>query len=387
MSTVSILAPEMLLVGKEMDLKQNWAVLVEETKIKEIAPKENLIQKYPEISVEEYPGKCMLPGLIDCHVHLMLYCGVPNYLEMVKLPEGEQAFTITRNLLLDLYSGVTYVRCMGDRFYLDITASKLIKEGKLTGPNLSPCGYGIRSSGGHGYNGVPTDGVDEVTKRVRENIANGAEWIKFYITGMWPAHGLIQCFYSMDEIKAMVDVAHRAGIPVTCHNIGGQALDDVLAAGIDCVEHAYFTTEKQIEMMQKNGNWVCLTASEYLTEKPCMVDWYKNRLLPYRPQVRECLSNIVKAGIPFVLGTDGMHGDFYMEMKYATEFGATEKMAIQAATINAAKMLKIDDSRGSVEEGKEADLVIVQGNPLENILAMKDVAAVYQGGVCKFSRG
>jgi imidazolonepropionase-like amidohydrolase len=134
-----IISASMMLDGEGLDSKNNQGILVDNGVIKETGPLETLKKKYTTVEVTAYDDCCITPGLIDCHVHLVLTCSVPNYLDRLAMPEGEMAYTIVNNIKNDIKSGVTTARCMGDRFYLDILTRRLIEEGTLDGPHLKGC--------------------------------------------------------------------------------------------------------------------------------------------------------------------------------------------------------------------------------------------------------
>jgi len=156
---------------------------------------------------------------------------------------------------------------------------------------------------------------------------------------------------------------------------------DSVEMGIDCVEHVYYVGELEIEALMKNNTPVCLTPSEYFTDKPNAPA--KNQVLfkANRPTVRKSMEMIISSGIPFVLGTDGMHGHLWQEADYAIEFGAAPSVVLSALTETAAKLLGIGRITGSLKEGLQADLLLIEGNPLENIKNLSRVKRVYKKGV------
>ena len=182
------------------------------------------------------------------------------------------------------------------------------------------------------------------------------------------AKGFPSSFYTEAETRLIIDMAHRAGVPVTSHCVGGQGMTDAIACGIDCLEHCYFATDDHIEMMLKAGTHVCLTMSEYFTEKEFMPTAMAKNFEKYRSIVHQRMRAIISSGIPYVLGTDGMHGRLWEEAVYLVEHGGTPESAVA-------------DSVGSLEVGKAADILVVAGAPLSDITALSQVLAVYQNGM------
>ena len=195
------------------------------------------------------------------------------------------------------------------------------------------------------------------------------------------AKGFPSSFYTEAETRLIIDMAHRAGVPVTSHCVGGQGMTDAIACGIDCLEHCYFATDDHIEMMLKAGTHVCLTMSEYFTEKEFMPTAMAKNFEKYRSIVHQRMRAIISSGIPYVLGTDGMHGRLWEEAVYLVEHGGTPESAVRALTVDAARLLGVADSVGSLEVGKAADILVVAGAPLSDITALSQVLAVYQNGM------
>jgi len=217
---------------------------------------------------------------------------------------------------------------------------------------------------------------------VRENIAAGADLIKIYITGTLRGPKGIPSFFSKEEIQTAVDEAHRVGIPVATHCIGGIGLEWALETGIDVIEHGYFLTDREIDLFAKSGRWLVMTPSIFFTDArirtlpPHMIEGH----LQQRDEVGQRMNAAVKAGVKFAVGTDGMHGGLAQEIKYLVDFGATTNQALMAATRQAARVCGLEDSIGTLEPGKFGDLIGVEGNPLEDIGSLKRVKTVISRG-------
>jgi len=324
----------------------------------------------------------LLPGLIDCHNHLSLDPTIENYLYRMNDSIPELTIRATLTMPVDLRSGVTTSRCLGDKGFLDIDCKKAVASGLIAGPRLLVATRGIRAPHGHGFVGYPFSGVEEIRCAVRENLAAGADLIKIYITGTLRSPDGIHSYFSREEIQVAVDEAHRAGAPVAAHCIGGAGFKQALEAGIDVIEHGYFIGEEEIELLHRSGTWLVMTPSIFFTDTriqtlpPNLIDGHYKQ----RHEVGESMVAAIKAGIKYTVGTDGMHGGMAQELKYLTDFGASPADALKAATLNAAKVCHMEDSIGALEPGKSADLIGVEGDPLEDIEALKRVKTVILQG-------
>ncbi len=324
----------------------------------------------------------LVPGLIDCHNHLSMDPTQDNWPAHLNDSDIEQTLRAVNNLLIDVKSGVTTARCLGDRNFLDVVCKKAIESGKLLGPRLIVATRGIRATHGHGMVGYPFDGPDSVRRAVRENVKAGADVIKLFITGTVRTGAELPCFPSSAEISTAIEEAHRAGLRTAAHCIGGIGFETCLSAGLDCFEHGYFFTDDQIEALLKSDRWLDLTPSPFFTEA-------RIRTLPVeiadafrkdRDEVAERMSAMIKSGVKFAAGTDGMHGGLAQEAEYLVGFGASPEQALTAVTRNAAAVLGLEETLGTLEAGKMADIVGVRGNPLEDIRALHRVTTVISRG-------
>jgi imidazolonepropionase-like amidohydrolase len=382
MSASFLIHHALVLTGTDLTPSEDCSVLVANGQISWIGKQDDRPSLPADLDIVDATGLTLMPGLIDCHNHLSLDCSLERYLERMNGSEAELTVIATKTLVRDLKSGVTTARCMGDRFYIDVFCRKAVLDGFLQGPRLKVSGIGMRASHGHGFVGMPFDGEQALRQAVRANLKQGVDWIKFYSTGTAvQPDGQILSYYSVPEITAVIEEAHRAGVPVTSHCIGGPALHQCLEAGIDCIEHAYYADETHLEVIAAHGVMICLTPSEYFTDKTHMPEKTRNLFHRHRPTVHRSMELIARSGIPFVLGTDGMHGALAMEAAYAVSFGADSRSVLQALTSRAARFLGLGSETGSIEVGKQADLLLVDGNPLTDIASLKRVRLVYQKGI------
>jgi imidazolonepropionase-like amidohydrolase len=283
----------------------------------------------------------------------------------------------------DLLSGITTVRSCGDKEFLDIACKNAIESGLIGGPGLLVATRGIRAPQGHGFVGYPFDGIEQIRKAIRQNLLAGADFIKIYITGTLKGKGDLPSFLSRKEIEAAIEESHKAGVRIAAHCVGGVGLDWALEAGLDTIEHVYHITDSQIEKLGESNTWPVLTPSPLLTES--RVRNLPKDLIPghfaERNEITGRMAALINSGMDFALGSDGMHGELAQEATYLVEMGASPLTALKAATLNAAKACAIEDKTGSFEIGKQADILIVKGNPLENIQNLKKVIAVFKNGV------
>jgi imidazolonepropionase-like amidohydrolase len=327
-------------------------------------------------------GQTLLPGLIDCHNHLSLDPTLPNYLHRMNDSLPELTLRAVVNMALDLRSGVTTSRCLGDRGFLDVACKRAVADGRIPGPRLLIATRGIRSPHGHGFVGYPFGGVEEIRRAVRENLAAGADLIKIYITGTLRSPGGILHYFSREEIQTAVDEAHRVGVPVATHCIGGPGLKLALEAGIEVIEHGYFITDEEIDLLGVSESLLVMTPSIFFTDAriktlpPDLIDGH----LRQREEVGRRMAAAIEAGIDYAVGTDGMHGSLAQEIKYLTEFGASASAALRAATAVAARVCVMEDAIGTLEKGKVADLIGVEGDPLADPGALQRVRTVILEG-------
>lgn len=331
-------------------------------------------------------GQDLLPGLIDCHNHLSLDPTLPNYLYRMNDSVPELTLRAVVNMAVDLRSGVTTSRCLGDRGFLDVDCKKAVSAGRIPGPRLLVATRGIRAPHGHGFVGYPFGGADQIRQAVRENLAAGADLIKIYITGTLRSPRGILHYFSREEIQTAVDEAHRVGVPVATHCIGGPGFKLALEAGIDVIEHGYFITDEEIDLLGKSDSLLVMTPSIFFTDARIktlpaeLIDGH----LRQREEVGRRMAAAIEAGVDYAVGTDGMHGSLAQEIKYLTEFGASASAALRAATATAARVCGMGDAVGTLEKGKLADLIGVEGDPLADPGALQKVKTViFEGRVMK----
>lgn len=379
-----ILKADRVLVGEDLNLKEHMAVIVRDGKIEEIVPQAECpaVQGAEIIDLKD---TTLMPGMIECHNHLSIDATIPDHLELLAWStECELTLIALDGFRKDLMSGVTTARCMGDRFYIDVTLKKLIQQGKVMGPKLLAAGIGMKGSHGAGYIGSPHCGPEEIRKTARENLKKGVDLLKLFITPGVPdpESEFVPSFLSLEEISMAVNEAARKNIPVAAHCIGGQGLKDCIDGGVQVIEHMYMCTPQDAEWLANSKCIVDFTSGIFLdpTREETLSANNAYRVRKNRPRVRERLKLLMSTGVPYVLGTDAYHGYLYREVGYAVELGSDIVTALKGVTSNAAKVCGLGDSIGSLKKGYTADIIAVKGNPLTDVNCLANVPFVMQNG-------
>ena len=249
----TILNAGMILCGEQLTPLENGSLIIEDGIIREILPRKARealsLEDVEEISL---PHMTLMPGMIECHNHLCIDATLPEHLELLAWSnECQLTLLALKGLKEDLMSGVTTARCMGDKFYIDVTLKKLIEDKKVDGPRLLAAGIGMKGSHGAGHIGMPHCGAGEIRHTCRENLKKGADLLKLFITPGVPdpASTFVPSFLSLEEISAAVSEGARLGIPTAAHCIGGQGLKDCIDGGVDVIEHMYMATEQDVDRL------------------------------------------------------------------------------------------------------------------------------------------
>lgn len=360
---------------------QDGAILIENGMIRSVGPAVE-ISSASDADVIDFANATLLPGMIDSHTHLSMDGSIPDYLDHMTDSIAVLTLRATAMMRKDLVAGITTCRCLGDKEFLDVACRNAVDNGEVDGPRLLVATKGIRSPEGHGFVGYPFKGVDQIGDAVRENIRRGADLIKIYITGTLKGSGDLPAYLSREEIKTAIDESHRAGKPVASHCVGGIGLDWAIELGLDTLEHAYQITRTQVEELVKSKTALVLTPGAVLSEQRVM-NLPKNLIDGHfreRDRMFEAMASTVNAKISFAVGTDGMHGELAEDILYLSALGASNLEALQAATLNGAKVCGIENETGTLQRGRYADILAVEGNPLTDLRALKKVIAVLKKG-------
>lgn len=375
-----------LIVGREDKVFPHSDVLIQGTRIAAVGPTGTL-QTPPEAEVIDLAGRWLLPGLIDLHTHLYTadYMSGNPKLE----PEAYVAFKATCHVRDNLMAGVTTIRELGTQNRVGISTRRAVREGLITGSRVFSSGLIICQTGGHGselpFTGREADGEADIRRAVREQWKAGADLIKVAING---AQNVVEL--SLEELKALVDEAHRLNLKVSCHaSILPAALNAALA-GVDTLEHGCELDRPVVEMMVDKGivlvpTIVVLKASEESMGSRPIDPTFARAVEMRRAAHRQSFELALEAGVVIGAGTDicvpyKTVAALPEELSLMVSWGMSPMQAIQSATGIAADALGQGDNLGAVEPGKLADLVVVDRNPVTDIGALQDVSLVIQDG-------
>jgi imidazolonepropionase-like amidohydrolase len=387
--------------GKLWDAKgklwTNALVIVEGERIKTVTSDASAIPSGAEvIDLSKYTG---LPGLIDVHTHMTMYTdetpGQAMLKQLTANPPAVEVFLARKGALRTLEAGVTTVRDLGADQYMDIAMRDLINHEEMIGPRMFVCGYGLYITNTPykpGLNppaGGIADGVPEVLRVVRQQIAAGADVIKMYAsTGTDDDTTGFQT-YNYEEIKAAVDAAHQFGKKIAIHSYGPDGARDAVRAGTDSLEHATDMDDATIAEMAKRGTFYVPTIDHnryYLDnwQKIGYADGFQRITKAFMAHNLETARKAHKAGVKFAMGSDAiytMFGENTRELGWFVKAGMTPEQALRTATTNAAELLGKEKELGAVAPGYFADLVAVEGAPLSDInVAINNVRWVMKGG-------
>ena len=342
----------------------------------------------------------LMPGLMDMHVHLTSDATRHGYKRLeVSLPRA--AIIGVKHAKATLDAGFTTVRNVGAPGFADVALRDAINAGDVVGPRMFVAGPSLGVTGGHcdsnllpyeydNYSEGVADGPWEVRKKVRRNIKYGATVIKFCATGGVLSKGtkVGAQQYTFEEMEALIDEAHLRGLTVATHAHGTNGIKAAIKAGVDSVEHVSLLDDEAIDLAKKNGTYFSMDiyVTEYILgegEKAGILEESLNKERIVGKTQRENFEKAVKAGVNMVFGSDAgvyPHGDNPKQFARMVKFGMTPIQAIQAATINPARLLKQEATLGSLEKGKLADIVAVPGNPLDDMSLMEKVGFVMKDG-------
>jgi imidazolonepropionase-like amidohydrolase len=341
-------------------------------------------------------GRTLLPGFIDCHVHFCLDASPDPIASVTSEPLTINVLKAAQSARRTLMAGVTSVRDMGGKDGIDLVLRQAITSGLVQGPRMLVSGKLICMTGGHGWQiGREANGPDEVRKAAREQIKAGADIVKLMATGgvMTPAVEPGSEQLTEEELHAGIQEAHKAGKKTATHAMGTQGILNALRAGIDSIEHGTYLDEEAISLMvEKDIPFVPTLSAPYHIEskgvEAGIPEFAVEKTLHVKPFYLKSVRMAREAGVRVAMGTDAgtpfnVHGGNLGELKRMVEVGFSPMEAIRAATQIASQVLGLEKELGTVEEGKLADLVVVKGNPLEDIdlLQMEEaILLVMQGG-------
>jgi imidazolonepropionase-like amidohydrolase len=349
----------------------------------------------------------VLPGLMDMHTHLQSQHSKDSYTERFFMDQADYALRSTVYARATLMAGFTTVRDLGDNGVNSIALRKAIDKGWVIGPRIFTAGKSLATTGGHAdpsnalrgdYRRDPTplegviNGPDDARKAVRQRYKDGADLIKLTATGgvlSLAASGHNPQFTD-EELATVVATARDYGMTIAVHAHGTEGIQRAVHAGVDSIEHGTYVTDEVLALMKQKGTyWVPTNmAGEWVAKKAEEPGYFPDIVRPKAaaigPQMRETFAKGYAAGVKIAFGTDSgvsPHGDNAREFELMVEGGMPPMKALQSATLEAARLLKIEDRLGTIEAKKIADVIAVDGDPLEDIGVMRKVVFVMKDGV------
>ncbi|MFT3681722.1 MAG: amidohydrolase family protein [Ferruginibacter sp.] len=349
--------------------------------------------------------KTVMPGLMDMHVHIESQTKRNAQADRLLTEPQDVAFQAVNYAYTTLMAGFTTIRDLGGSG-VNISLRNAINKGTTVGPRIYTAGKIIATTGGHGdgSNGVrkewggdpgPADGVvngpDECRKAVRQRYKEGADLIKITATGgvLSQAKDGSGAQFTEEEIKAIVETAKDYGFKVAAHAHGAEGMKRAIRGGVTSIEHGTFMDDEAIALFKKYGTWYVPTiiAGKSTGDSAKIPGYYSPIVTPKAlstgPKIQATFARAYKAGVKIAFGTDAgvyAHGKNYLEFQYMTEAGMPMMEAIKSATISAATLLGVEDMLGTIQKDKLADIVAVDGDPLQDVAVMGKMVFVMKDG-------
>jgi imidazolonepropionase-like amidohydrolase len=409
-SPVLLLAQRtILLCGKLIDVTKGqvlteYSIIVDGNTITEVQA--GYTKPAGTDKVIDLKNKTVLPGLIDCHVHLEHETSPTRYQEVFTYNPADYAFQSVVFAERTLLAGFTTVRDLGGTG-VNISLRNAINKKLIKGPRIFTAGKAIATTGGHAdpTNGFRDDlmgdpgpeagvvnGADECRKAVRQRYKEGSDVIKITASGgvLSVAKSGENPQFTEEEIKAIVETAHDYGYKVAAHCHGAEAMKRAVRAGVNSIEHGTLMDEEVMQLMKQHGTYFVptITAGRSVADSAKKPGYYPALVTPKAlaigPKIQSTFAKAYKAGVKIAFGTDAgvyAHGKNWMEFVYMTEVGMPAMEAIQSATVSAADLIGVSDKIGSIEKGKLADIIAVEGDPIKDVQVLGKVSFVMKDGV------
>jgi len=394
-----------LIDGTGRDPVTGAAVLIEEDRIAAVGSVgEVAIPEGDRVETIDAAGRTLLPGLIDAHVHITGN-GDPDLLKAMKKTIPYVTLESSVNARKTLEAGFTTIRDAGGEWLIDISLRDAIRDGLVPGPRMLVSGVPLSITGGHGDHFFPpeiefrgrrvVDSPDEARKAAREQLRNGADLIKLMATGGVMSEKDLPTSRGMTiaEMEAAIEEAHNVGKKTLAHAQGANGIRNAILAGVDSIEHGFYLTDEIIDLMLERGVFLVPTlvaVHQILAngEKMGIPEYGVRKAREHAEAHKKSFQRALKAGVKIAMGTDAAtpfnyHGRNALELELMVEAGMTPAQALQAATRMGAELLGLADKIGTVEPGKLADLILVDGDPLADIRLLQDterIKLVIKGG-------
>ena len=395
-----VLKPARVFDGEVMH--EGWAVRVKGDRIEAAGPASEIAAA--GATVTDLPGATLLPGLVEGHSHVLLhpYDETPWNDQVLKESLGLRTARAVAHLRATLFAGFTTIRDLGTEGagYADAELKQAVNEGIVPGPRMLVSTRAIVATGSYAPKGYSLEwrvpqGAEEadgaaLIRVVRDQIGHGADWIKVYADYSWGPRGTTMPTFSLDELKLIVDTARSSGRPVVAHASTPEGMRRAVLAGVETIEHGDAGTPEVFKLMVEHNVALCptLAAGDATSQ---YAGWKKGQT-PEPASItrkRESFKAALDAGVTILSGSDvGVfaHGDNARELELMVSYGMTPTDALKSATSVAARLLHQESSIGKVQQGLFADLIAVDGNPVQEIGALRHVRFVMKGGTVAFTR-
>lgn len=384
--------------GKVLSGRQ---ILIEGNRIVDVARTVKAGEEAKRISLDT-----CLPGLMDAHVHLDGQMSRNGYIKRFQSNPADKALMAAYYANITLQAGFTTVRNLGDAYNVTVALRNAINKGVATGPRIFTAAKTIATTGGHGdpTNGFrhdlmgdpgPAEGVingtEDARQAVRQRYKDGADMIKITATGgvLSLAKSGQNPQFTADELEAVVQTANDYGMHVAAHSHGAEGMKRAVQAGVTSIEHGTYMNDEIMVLMKEHGTYhvPTISAGRFVAEKAEEDGYFPAVVRPKAaavgPQIQDTFSMAYQNGVTIAFGTDAgvsPHGTNALEFVYMVEGGMPEMKAIQSATVTTSKLLGVETELGSISVGKLADIVAVNGNPIEDISILSDVTFVMKDG-------
>ncbi|HMU09585.1 MAG TPA: amidohydrolase family protein [Ferruginibacter sp.] len=395
--------------GKLIDVKnkvvlENMSVIVTGNKITDV--KQGYVQAGAADKVIDLKNYTVMPGLMDMHVHLEGETKRGGVADRFTVNPPDVAFESVRYSNVTLMAGFTSVRELGGSG-VNISLRNAVNKGWVVGPRIYTVGKSIATTGGHadptngyrkslmgdpGPNEGVINGADDARKAVRQRYKDGSDLIKITATAgvLSQAKDASGAQFTEEELKAIVETAKDYGFKVAAHAHGAEGMKRAIRAGVTSIEHGTFMDDEAIELFKKYGTWLVPTiiAGKSTADSAKMLGYYSDIVTPKAlsvgPKIQATFSRAYKAGVKIAFGTDAgvfAHGKNWKEFVYMVEGGMPAMEAIASATYNGAELLGVSEMLGTIEKGKLADIIAVDGDPVKDISVMEKVVFVMKDGI------
>jgi imidazolonepropionase-like amidohydrolase len=384
-----------LVDGTGQPAVESATVVVSNSQIEWCGAADDAPAAQPDDRTVDLGGKTLLPGLFNTHVHLSLRLPFPEQ-RIDPFSHGYRTLLMYRRALEAIRSGTTSIRCVGEAHFTGVAVRNAINKGMLPGPRIFTAGHALIATGGHGHNSMncmEADGAAGFRRAAREQLRAGADLIKICLTGGigTPGEKPEDKQMSDDELAAVVEVAHSANKHVASHTGGTGPVKDCVRFGVDAIEHGYQFDDEAAHMMAEAGTYLtptlCVTQELDYMRRHGVQEWMLTKAKAAAIEHMASIRRAVAAGVTFCNGTDMLPSDpvdgtvaTVREVELLTEAGLSPLQALRAATHNSAQLCGVLNETGTLKAGKQADLLVVDGRPDQQIRDLRHIRLVMRGG-------